>query len=498
MFLALLFSLFGSSVRSECFPIFSAPGLVDITRTLTNCSLHMVDPLLPSSYLNQYQNFTVYSQIVLNNLILIDEIAGIVEMDFIYRVSWIDPRWNIPEMWKYLKPAMTNEGITITDLVRSSNPLKLWLSDNTFYDETDATVLVEAIRFKPAGGIYWTRHFVMKIAQPGFDYKKYPLDSQEIVIRISPYTYSKAFVTMAWTNPPVLYVRAKPDSIPNFMLNQIWSHDYGNYKTEIYVADTPTNVNGILIPRQFDFSFLNISVTRKEKGILIRLVAPIVALMILSGVTFWATLNNRLTSTMTILLSVSALYIAVFGQIPLIGYLSAFDRYVISMYLLLIICAFLHQFTIRLHEKIVPWPFRLFVIRSIEGMGRLFVGPFACGFFIHYFQSSSLVRENYVTFLCLILVPYSLLFFREVGGLLKAYDQAMVEIDQKAKTKGDSKLSIAEKILYQLYYHKPPPSAPSSSSSISSGAEKSPSPSGDVELTTIIAANTNLIHAMER
>jgi hypothetical protein len=103
-----------------------------------------------------------------------------------------------------------------------------------------------------------------------------------------------------------------------------------------------------------------------------------------------------------------------------------------------------------------------------------------------------------VTFLCLILVPYSLLFFREVGGLLKAYDQAMVEIDQKAKTKGDSKLSIAEKILYQLYYHKPPPSAPSSSSSISSGAEKSPSPSGDVELTTIIAANTNLIHAMER
>jgi hypothetical protein len=477
----LFFLSFVDHILSDCIPIFFAPGMVDITKTLRNCSEHMVDPLLPSSYSNSESNFTVSSQIVLNNLILVDEIAGLVKLDFIYRVSWIDPRWKIPEMWQYIKPEIAREGITITDLVRSSNPLELWLSDNTFYDETESTVLVEAIRFKPEGSMYWTRHFVMTIAQPGFDYAKYPLDSQQIVIRISPYTYSTAFVRMAWGEPAVLYVRAKPDSTPNLMLNQIWSHKYGDYSTEVYVAETPTTVNGVVIPRSFDFSFLNVTITRKEKGIVIRLIAPIVVLMILSGVTFWATLSNRLSSTMTILLSVSALYIAVFGQIPMIGYLTSFDHYVLAMYSLLIVNAFVHQFTIRLDVKVVPWPFRVLAIRLIEASGRLFVGPFACGTFMFYFRSSSLIQDNFAAFLCFLIIPFSFLLVREVGGIAKAYDQAMVEIHQKFHPSpfpqnetrnsltqrrsidlngqnddtnvASSKVSILEKLLYQLYYH---------------------------------------------
>lgn len=469
----------------------------------------MVDPLLPSSYLNTESNFTVSSQIVLNNLILIDEIAGLVKLDFIYRVSWIDPRWSIPEMWQYVKPAMANEGITITDLVRASNPLQLWLSDNTFYDETESTILVEAIRFKPGGSMYWTRHFVMTIAQPGFDYTKYPLDSQEIVIRISPYTYSTAFVKMAWGTPAVLYVRAKPDSTPNLMLNQIWSHKYGDYKTEVYVAQTPTTVNGVIIQRSFEFSFLNITITRKEKGIVIRLIAPIVALMMLSGVTFWATLNNRLSSTMTILLSVSALYIAVFGQIPMIGYLTSFDHYVLSMYSLLIVTAFIHQITVRLDVKIAPWPFRSLAIRLIEASGRLFVGPFACAVFMFYFKGSPIVQNNFTNILCLLIIPFSFIFVREVGGIVKAYDQAMVEIHQKfhpspnnanrhslstLDTKGQdedpivtsSKVSTLEKLLHQLYYHSKEMRSTRHDSVISG-----------VELTSI-ENNPTLVYEMDR
>jgi hypothetical protein len=38
--------------------------------------------------------------------------------------------------------------------------------------------------------------------------------------------------------------------------------------------------------------------------------------------TFWANLDDRINMTMTILLSVSALYVVILGNIPLLGYLT--------------------------------------------------------------------------------------------------------------------------------------------------------------------------------
>ena len=47
-----------------------------------------------------------------------------------------------------------------------------------------------------------------------------------------------------------------------------------------------------------------------------------------AGVTFWAEPETRVDSITTLILAVSALYIVILGNIPLVGYLTDFDRFV--------------------------------------------------------------------------------------------------------------------------------------------------------------------------
>ena len=44
--------------------------------------------------------------------------------------------------------------------------------------------------------------------------------------------------------------------------------------------------------------------------------------VIVVGLTFWANVDSRIDTTMTILLSVSALYVVILSNIPLLGYLT--------------------------------------------------------------------------------------------------------------------------------------------------------------------------------
>ncbi len=59
-----------------------------------------------------------------------------------------------------------------------------------------------------------------------------------------------------------------------------------------------------------------------------RLILPITLLLVLAGLTFWAQFENRVDSTVTLLLAVSALYIVILGNIPMLGYLTDVDKYV--------------------------------------------------------------------------------------------------------------------------------------------------------------------------
>ncbi len=76
---------------------------------------------------------------------------------------------------------------------------------------------------------------------------------------------------------------------------------------------------------------------RKGSGIVIRLVLPLFLLLLLSAVTFWMTTEKRVDVTITIMLSVSALYIVILGNIPLVGYLTKLDKFVFWVSSLLVL-----------------------------------------------------------------------------------------------------------------------------------------------------------------
>ena len=128
----------------------------------------------------------------------------------------------------------------------------------------------------------------------------------------------------------------------------------------------------------------SINIKRYSSGVLYRLGIPVAVLLVLVGLIFWSQYRSRIRDTMTILLSVSALYIVIFGNIPLVGYLTIFDSYMIGMYAFVALCVVLHQLTFRMTEKHEQWPMREIYTRVLDIFGRIFVLPVVV--FTYYFM----------------------------------------------------------------------------------------------------------------
>lgn len=54
------------------------------------------------------------------------------------------------------------------------------------------------------------------------------------------------------------------------------------------------------------------------------LLSYLILFVTVTGLTFWADVDSRIDTTMTILLSVSALYVVILSNIPLLGYLTRY------------------------------------------------------------------------------------------------------------------------------------------------------------------------------
>ena len=104
----------------------------------------------------------------------VSELEGTVTMDFYFRLYWTDERLNFPSYWESVyyntsNPWMVTEGVDITRLVRwEGNPLLMWLPDIHFVDGKSVSVLEETINIRPGGLVFWSRHTVADIQQPGF------------------------------------------------------------------------------------------------------------------------------------------------------------------------------------------------------------------------------------------------------------------------------------------------------------------------------------------
>jgi hypothetical protein len=133
-------------------------------------------------------------------------------------------------------------------------------------------------------------------------------------MRFVSYNFNAKYVEMGFNGGDGLIFNQYIDNSDTFKSNQIWTYESSAYY--------PTTGNG------YSYNVYELNINRQGGGIIVRLVLPIAFLLLLSTLTFWVLYENRVDTTITIMLSVSALYIVILGNIPLVGYLTNVDKFV--------------------------------------------------------------------------------------------------------------------------------------------------------------------------
>lgn len=180
-------------------------------------------------------------------------------------------------------------------------------------------------------------------------------------------------------------------------------------------------------------AFIELHFKRQSDGIILRLALPMFLLTLLAGTSFWSSIDSRIGDTMTILLAVSALYIVVFGSVPMIGYLTVFDKYVTSLFVMLFLIILIHGLTIRLQdgEKRNKWPLRPFYIRCLEFAGRILIIPITLGLFLHNFPGS-FTPAQFALMWTLVAMFIGGVLIRESFALSKVFNAAISELRVKS------------------------------------------------------------------
>lgn len=165
--------------------------------------------------------------------------------------------------------------------------------------------------------------YTVTLVQPGFQFKKYPGDSQTLVVRFYVYPFNNASAVLHIYGDGISF-STDQNGEDTFKLNPIW--EYQSYEATTYDSKGSSSYTS--------YALFNINVKRKGSGIVLRLIVPLLLLVLLATVSFWVYYEERVNVTLAILFSVSALYIVILGNIPLVGYLTDLDRFVFWVSLL--------------------------------------------------------------------------------------------------------------------------------------------------------------------
>jgi hypothetical protein len=432
--------------------VYAENGMVSVTETLIRCLQYINDPLMFPGYFFNASDlpFVVKNMVVLNNLISIKEVDNSAELDIYFRLYWQDPRLNMPALWSALQdinPILGSMGIDVSQLlgvqdVLSSQVPSVWLPDIFFPEAIETNLGDHFLKLHPNGTMEWSRHLQMKLIQSQFDYRKYPMDEQFIMLRFFSYGLNSSLLVQEFYDPvaPVsLFANYK--GTPTFTENAIWT--YQRCPGEIVLE-----VNGYGRVRSAVHDFCYIS--RQSTGVTMRLGVPILLMVILAVFTFWASMETRSDSTVTILLAVSALYIVVFQSVPMLGYLTVFDSFVLVMFFMLFIVCLIHQSVFRLSGKLDENPCRLLVVRLMESFSRILLLPIVMSVFLVCFAPS---YNPGVVALCASCTAIFTGFVttRELAGLRKTYT-LMTEL-LATKIAFFDKATVIEKLIFNIYYY---------------------------------------------
>lgn len=394
-----------------------------------------------------------------------DEIDGTATVDLSLRTIWRDPRWDIPDLWKYINPVERAQGVIITKFVEPdglTEPLHIWKPDVYFRDSSKTEVLNSVFRFRQGGELYYSCNMFITLAQPNLDFNRYPMDTQHIELVMQSSSYGVSQMYLNYSVPPVVYVSTPDGNDVNFEKNVIWAHKAGDYYAEkakqvTYLGDSETT-------KVYDVLTIFLRVTRESNGVVLRFLLPILALMVMGGWIFWIAVEERANATLNVLVAVSAMYIIVFSNIPLVGYLTTLDVFIMEVYSMMVICIGIHQLCFKLVYKADYRPLRHFAARTFEFIGRMVVVPYSVIRFFEHFGEKHIrgsLHQFKIPTYTILAVALTYIFIREYSGMEKSFREMIEAIEQKKrdsqeeprkeKNGSDNELTWAEVMTYWIY-----------------------------------------------
>jgi hypothetical protein len=410
---------------------FTAGGTVDVGTMLYECMENIPSSLIPPSYYDMdgtgYHPVNISIQFVLNNLINVDDLQSQMTLDYYFRCSWQDPRIYLPQIWNYLNPEAAEDGIVITPyLLNSNNALDIWTPDFYFVDSTNQEIIAEAMKLRPNGSIYWTRHFVITLAQPAMNFVSFPLDNQNFSIRFQSYAYDSKILGIQFTDPPIVYnTDPQNDNQENIAMNVLWDYDY----TSSFAVNThmPINYNPT---RAFYVGYVNMKFSRASDGYIYRLGLPVTICLIVVGFSFWSTVEKRIEVTLQMLLVTAALYLVIGQVIPFVGYLTTMDIFVTTVFICLAVTIGVNFFSLLLEAKEEMRPMNLFYRQLLVTILRVIWIPVSLIIYMVFFAIQSAYMFAILGTISAIMFAYAIFQYNKIG---EAFEYSIRNLRKKAE-----------------------------------------------------------------
>ena len=432
--------------------VYTYTGEVSVGGTTAQCLRNLQDGLIFPGIMTE-ESLNVSVQLTFNNLISVEELENTVKLDMLFWLAWKDERLNMPAMWSRLPNVSSVDLSEYLPIVGAQGfAPEFWVPDVFFPNAQSILVPEKYLKLYPQGEIRYLQHMVLTLLQSQFDYHEYPYDTQNIEITFMPIAsgtqmvnfYPPQVIAVTGIAQPAVTFAENADGEVIFKQNPLWAFN------DVYSITFETvQLNEYFAPRSTCTT--SIQIKRIPVGIVDRLAYPIFLLAVIAGLGFWADTSQRINLTLTILLAISALYIIIFSLVPFVGYLTLFDRYIITMFTLLVAMCVIHQLTAVLQNdtKIRKYPLRMLAQRLITLSGRICFLPTAFSVYIAYFHSSELTA--YVFEIMCVSILSILISVREYFGAKKNIQEIICMLE--AKVLNDKlTLSKQETKVYNLWH----------------------------------------------
>jgi hypothetical protein len=257
-------------------------------------------------------------------------------MDFYMYLSWNDARMGMPLMWERVDNTFRMGGIDIQDILYDlTSGYRFWLPNQIFNDALDFRIMGQSIKLYDDNSIIWIYHGVVTLAESLFDFSAFPHDEQVILVRYAIFGHNKTFVEFEFYDDSGLTYAQNYDGRQNIFFNSEWE-----FLEEEASVSTYESTVGI---KTFDTAIIFLPMRRYAWGILLRIIIPLFIIVFLAAATFWIpSPEARIAGVMSLILAISAVYIIIMGYIPLVGYETAADSYVIVMMVFLALILIFH------------------------------------------------------------------------------------------------------------------------------------------------------------